>query len=142
MKLACIVRMFISPVWPRHEQYALAVAFSFIAAVILAPLILYFYRRRVVRLMVAPENAGDKLAPPTSPARGNARNGGDAVPGIEALKLRAQRGSMQLARSLRLVALVAALVTVALSLALRWQAAFNGMGALAEFSVEGASCGR
>jgi len=138
MNLACIARMFISPVWPRHEQYALAVAFSFIAAVILAPLILYFYRRRVVRLMVASENAGDKLAPRDSPARGNARNGGNALPGIEALKLRAQQGSVQLAWSLRLVALVAALVTVALSLALRWQAASNGMGALAEVSVEGA----
>ena len=40
MNLACVAQTFLNPAWPRVEQYTAAVMLSFIAAVVLAPLIL------------------------------------------------------------------------------------------------------
>jgi hypothetical protein len=49
--LACVPRSYLNSAASRLEQYSAAVGVSFAVAVVLAPAILSFYRRRVVRLM-------------------------------------------------------------------------------------------
>ncbi len=138
MHLACIAQEFLSPSQPRLEQYAIAIALSFIAAVLLAPLILFFYRRRVVRLMVTPADPGDQPVQPPPTPTDTAHRSSKPFPGNDALTLAARQRSRRLAWSLRLVALLSALVTVALSLALRWQAASHGSMTLSDVNVEDA----
>jgi len=48
MNLTCIAQTFLSSASPRAEQYTGAVMLSFVVAVVLAPLVLYFYRWRVL----------------------------------------------------------------------------------------------
>jgi len=136
MNLACIAQTFLNPAWPRVEQYTTAVMLSFTAAVVLAPLILYLYRRRVVRLMVDSASADNAVREPPRTARADAPYRGKEFQGIEALKLASRERATRLAWSLRIVALVFALVTVALSLALRWHAVSSAPGGPPELGVE------
>jgi len=136
VNLACIVQTFLNPASPRAEQYTGAVMLSFVGAVVLAPLVLYFYRWRVLRLMVGSANADSAIKEPLRTARADAPYRGKEFQGIEALKLASRERATRLAWSLRIVALVFALVTVALSLALRWQAASSAPGGLPEIGVE------
>ena len=138
MNLSCIAHSFLNPASPRVEQYAAAMLLSFMAAVVLAPLILDLYRRRVLRLMIGAARGGnaDTAQPPAAPA--DIHSSEQDLPGAEALQLASQERARQLARSMRIVALVFALVTVALSLALRWQAAWAVPGPPPEISIENA----
>lgn len=135
MNLSCLVESFVSPASPRIEQYAGAVGVSFIAAVFLAPVVLYFYRWRVLRLMLGAPSAANTAMDPPRPAPANVSRTGKEFPGIEALKSASRERATQLARSLRIVALVFAVVTVAIALALRWQTASGTPGPAPEVNL-------
>jgi lipid-A-disaccharide synthase-like uncharacterized protein len=136
MNLTCVAQAFLNPASSRVEGYAAAVMLSFAAAVVLAPLILYFYRWRVRRLMVDSSTSANTVTQPPRTARPDVPDRGKETRGIEALKLASRERASRLAWSLRIVALVFALVTVSLSLALRWQAASSVSDAPAQISVE------
>jgi len=129
----CVVRSFLNPGSPRVEQYTAALLVAFMAAVVLAPLILSLYRRRVVHLMArpdgmsdAPEEPSGSSAPPAAPA------GDKEFPEVEALKLASRERAQRLARSLRITALIFTLTTVVMSLALKWQSTHGSHGAAPE----------
>jgi hypothetical protein len=123
---------------PHLRQYAGLVIISFAVTVALARWFFKFYRRRVLRLVGRPANAGDAVMEAPGLSQADEPDRGKDFPGIEALKLASGEQATRLARSLRIVALIFALVRVALSLALRWQAASSGPGACSEVSVEDA----
>ena len=86
--------------------------------------------------MVDSASADNAVTESPRTARADAPYCGKEFQGIEALKLASRERATRLAWSLRIVALVFALVTVALSLALRWQAASSAPGRPPELGVE------
>jgi hypothetical protein len=124
VNLPCAAHVFLRI--DRFQQYAGFVMISFMVAVVLAPMVLYFYRWRVLRLMAGPADAGDAVMEAPGLSRADEPDSGTDFPGIEALKLASRERATRLAWSLRIVALIFTLVTVALSLALKWQAVSSG----------------
>jgi hypothetical protein len=122
VNLPCAAQVFLQT--PRFQQYAGFVIISFMVGVVLAPTVLYFYRWRVLRLMAGP--AGDAVMEAPGLSRADEPDSGKDFPGIEALKVASRERATRLAWSLRIVALIFALVTVALEVALKWQAVSSG----------------
>jgi len=63
VNLVCVAGSLLNPAWPRVEQCAGALMASFMAAAVLAPLILYLYRSRVLRPMARPARAPRRTRP-------------------------------------------------------------------------------
>jgi hypothetical protein len=146
MNLSCFLERYLNPSWPRVEQYLFVLTLSFVAAVVLAPLVLYLYRRRVIQLMRGEPQTG-QCAPDPNPsalldtlgssgvAVVHAAGSSDAV---ESLKTAGRERAEQMARSIMKTVLVFSVATVATSLTLKWQAALASHSEPLVFTVENA----
>jgi hypothetical protein len=131
MNLRCVLEGFVNPSWPRVEQYIFVLTFSFVAAVVLAPLLLYRYRRRVIQLMGGePQTAERAPDPNPSVLLDELESAGAALihaarssDTIERLTTAGREHARQMARSIKKTVLVFSVATVATALALKLQAA-------------------
>ena len=131
MNLRCFLEGFLNPPWPRVEQYLFVLTLSFAAAVVLAPMLLSLYRRRVIQLMRGEPKTGDSAPDPNPSALfekpGSAGVGIDHAAGssdaIESLKTAGRERARQMVRSIIKTVLVFSAATVATALALKLQAA-------------------
>jgi hypothetical protein len=129
MNLPCVLKGYLNE--PRVLHYGFIMMISLIVAVVLAPLLLYLYRRRIIQLMdgVAPTKVSALgLVQPTLPDELESA-GVTLVPGdgssdsTESLETAGRRRARQLAHAVMKTVLLFAIITIATRLAMKLPAA-------------------
>jgi hypothetical protein len=129
MNLPCVLKGYLNE--PRILHYGFIMMISLVVAVVLAPLLLYLYRRRIIQLMggVAPSKVSALgLVQPTLPDELESavvtlvpRDG--SSDSTESLEIAGRRRARQLARAVMKTVLLFAIVTIATRLGMKLPAA-------------------